>query len=151
MRELAERLLASTRREWFRSKPVFEPYKPITEASLSELEHELNAKLPEDLKGWLVLVGYGDVNEDLSFRREWFKTVEQGVLAGAVIFAQDILGNFYTYLPSNGRIVFFSRSAPEYACVSPSFRAFMEELESRSYKILEWVESLPASPYNWDA
>ncbi|MEQ1806113.1 MAG: SMI1/KNR4 family protein [Burkholderiaceae bacterium] len=106
----------------------------MAEADITLAEERAGAKLPTDLKTWLQIVGYGDINEDLSFRFEWLRQVEQGELKGAVLFAQDGLGNFYAYVPSDERIVFFSRSAPEYSVLAPSFRAFMEELERRDYE-----------------
>ena len=151
MHEFAERLLTSKRKGLFKSRPVFEPYESVTEISLVAVEQDLNTTRPEDLKNWLLLIGHGDVNEELSFRREWFKRVEYGALVGAVMFAQDILGNFYAYLPGSGEIVFFSRSDSEYACISPGFRDFVKELECRKYQTIEWMDSLLTSPYSWDA
>ena len=67
------------------------------------------------------------------------------------MFAQDELGNFYAFVPESGAIVFFSRSAREYAILASSFASFMAELESRDFKVIEWAESVPALPYAWDA
>ncbi len=151
MHELAARLLNRNRKSWLRTKPLFEAYRKVSEVDVAAAERKAGAALPTDLRSWLLLVGYGDINEDLSFRFEWFSQVEQGALSGAVLFAQDILGNFYAYVPSDGSIIFFSRSASEYAVLAPSFRSFMEELERRDYKIMEWVESIAGLPYRWDA
>lgn len=150
MREQAERLLSRSRKGWFKTKPLFESYRAVSEADVALAEERVNTALPADLRAWLLLVGYGDIN-DLSFRFEWFSQVEQGALRGAVRFAQDALGNFYAYVPSDERIVFFSRSAPEYAVLALRFRAFMQELERRDYKIIEWVERLAGLPYSWAA
>jgi hypothetical protein len=144
-------MLKRSRKMWLGTKPVFEPYRAVSAADLTLVEQTVRADLPEDMRAWLLLVGYGDINEDLSFRLEWFKSVEQGALKGAVLFAQDNLGNFYAYVPSDGSIVFFSRSAPQYAVLASSFRVFMEELEQRDYKLMQWVESLVGIPYQWDA
>ncbi len=84
------------------------------------------------------MVGYGDIDEDLSFRAEWFKDVDRGEAKGAAMYAQDTLGNFYAYAPGDERIILFSRSSPEYAILAPSFRAFMEELERRDFKEMDW-------------
>jgi hypothetical protein len=146
MRDIAERVLSRSRKRWFRSKPLFEHHKPVSATDLVRIEEKVNAALPEDLKAWLLAVGYGDIDEDLSFRSEWFQQVEQGELKGAVLFAQDSLGNFYAYMPKDERIIFFSQS--EYAILALGFRAFMEELEHRDFKVLEWVESVSAIPYD---
>jgi hypothetical protein len=151
MRDIADRVLSRCRKRWVRSKRLFEHLKPVSVTDLVRIEEKVNVALPEDLKAWLLAVGYGDIDEDLSFRSEWFKQVEQGELKGAVLFAQDSLGNFYAYMPKDGRIIFFSREAPEYAILALGFRAFMEELEHRDFKVLEWVDSVSALPYDWDA
>ncbi len=151
MEDIANRVLSSKRKRLFGYKPLFEPYQAVSEHEISELERELHVRIPEALRSWLLLAGYGDIAEDLSFRAEWFKPVEFGALKGNVLFAQDTLGNFYSFAPTNGHIYFFSRSAPEYALLAPNFRAFMEELERRGFQVLEWVENLPALPYDWNA
>jgi hypothetical protein len=150
MRALTDRLLTRSRKKWLRSRPLFEPYVPVSSTDIARVEAEVGAPLPVDMRDWLLAVGYGDVDEVLSFRYEWFTQVEQGHLRGAVIFAQDDLGNFYAFLPSDGSIIFFDRSAPEYTVLGPTFCAFMEELERRDYKLSEWVDSLVMSPYQWD-
>ena len=151
MRALAERLLTRTRKKWFRTRQLFESYAPVSAADLERVEQEVGSNLPADLRDWLLAVGYGDIDESLSFRYEWFRSFEQGHLKGAVFFAQDDLGNFYAYLPSDESIIFFYRSAPEYAVLAPSFRSFMEELEGRDFELGEWVDSLATLPYPWDA
>jgi hypothetical protein len=151
MRELAERLLSRSRKKWWRTAPVFAAYAPVKEEEFPRIEGVVHASLPDDLKAWLLQVGYGDIDANLSFRYEWFKSIEQGSLRGAVLFAQDILGNLYAFVPEVGDIIFFSRSSSEFAVLAPTFRAFMEELERRDYKVLEWAEAVPASAYDWDA
>jgi len=150
MRELADRTLNRTRKRWLRSKPLFEPHRAVSEGDLAHVERKLSAKLPDDLKTWLLAVGYGDLDGDLSFRAEWFNEVDRGEVKGAVIFAQDILGNFYACAP-DGRIIFFSRSAPEYSVLAQNFRVFMEELERRDFKVMDWVDSVTLVPYHWGA
>jgi len=151
MQALTERILTSTRKMWLRTKPLFEPFKAVGAAEIQHIEQKVGAPLPEDLKAWLLRVGYGDVDETLSFRYDWFHPIEEGQLKGAVIFAQDDLGNFYTYMPKVGSIHYFARSSPEYATVAQSFSAFMEELEHRDFKLSEWMDSLALLPYDRDA
>ena len=122
----------------------------MSDVEILRIEAKVNAKLPDDLKAWLLVMGYGDIDEDLSFRFEWFGQVEYGELKGSVMFAQDSLGNFYAYVPESENVVFYSRSAPEYAVLAPTFTSFIEELERRDFKMIEWVESLRARPYSWD-
>ena len=149
MRDLADRILSRTRKGWLRSRPLFEPHRAVSESDLAQVEAKVK-ELPSDLEAWLLAVGYGDIDGDLSFRAEWFNEVDRGDAKGAVIFAQDILGNFYAYAPER-EIIFFSRSTPEYAILAPSFREFMEELERRDFKVMDWVESIVLLPYHWGA
>jgi len=151
MQAFVDRVLASTRRKFLRSTPLFASYRPVSAIEIEQVERQVDAKLPQDLKAWLLAVGYGDLDESLSFRSEWFTKVEQGKLKGSVVFAQDELGNFYAFVPEGGAVVFFSRSAPEYAVLASSFSSFMTELESRDFKVIEWAESVPPPPYSWNA
>jgi hypothetical protein len=151
MQAIAERVLTKVRKKWLRTRPLFQPFKAVSSFELEHLEGKIGVTLAEDLKAWLLAVGYGDVDEALSFRYDWFSLIREGHLSGAVIFAQDDLGNFYAFSPFGGSILFFERSAPEYATVAASFRAFMEELERRDFKLGEWMDSLTLEPYNRDA
>jgi len=151
MRDLAERILSRNRKGWFRSRPLFEPHHPVSEGDLAQVEREVDAKLPADLKAWLLAVGYGDIDGDLSFRAAWFKNVDRGEAKGAVMFAQDTLGNFYAFTREAEHIILFSRSSPEYAVLASGFRAFLEELERRDFKVMDWVESVALLPYDWGA
>ena len=151
MEALANRILSGRRKRLIGSKPLFERYRAVSASDLRQLEDQLGIQLPEALRQWLLLVGYGDVSEDLSFRAEWFSVVENGALKSNVIFAQDILGNFYSFDPQDGKVFFFSRSTPEYAVVARDFRSFMEELERREFKIIDWMDKLPLLPYEWNA
>ena len=151
MREIAERLLSRIKKGWLKSKPLFEHWRAVTENDIALAEQKVGVALPNDLRAWLLFVGYGDINEDLSFRFEWLKPVESGELRGAVMFAQDTLGNFYAWSPPDERIVFFSRSESKYAVLARDFRTFMEKLERRDYDVLTWVKTLAGQPYDWDA
>jgi hypothetical protein len=151
VRDIADRLLERRRKVWFRSKPLFEPYAPASASDIAALEENLGVALPSSLAAWLATVGFGDIDEELSFRAEWFSVVDNGQLKGVVLFAQDTLGNFYGYHPLDERIVFFSRAEPGYAVLAQNFRGFLEELERRDWKIMEWVGPMPLLPYEWAA
>jgi hypothetical protein len=147
MEALFVRILNARRKRFFGSKPVFEPYKPATD--ILNVEAKVGASLPEALKAWLVAAGYGDINEVLSFRSEWFNVIDRGELKGHVVFAQDILGNHYSFSPADGTIHYICRSAPEYAVVSEDFSAFLRELEQRDFRLEEWTDGLTAHRYEW--
>ena len=148
MRALAERILMRTRKEWLHNRPLFEPFAAVNDAEIDRVEGKVRARLPEDLRAWLLAVGYGDIDQVLSIRYDWFHAIEKGHLSGAVIFAQDDLGNFYAYSASDGSILFFDRSSREYARVAPSFLSFMEELERRDFKLGTWMNGLDLLPYD---
>lgn len=148
MLALAERILSKNRNGWLRNQPVFQTFKPVDLQELERVETKVGTRLPEDLRAWLQAVGYGDVDEALSFRYDWFHTIDQGHRKGAVIFAQDERGNFYVLTSEDGAIHFFARSSPEYVTIAPTFQAFMEELERRDFKLLQWMDSLELIPYD---
>ena len=153
MREIVQHLRESQIKGWLRNRPRWQPYAQATEADLKHAKAVAGASLPADLNEFLECLGFGDIADDeLSFRREWFSAVEFGSLKGAaVLFAQDVLGNFYAFVPPTSRIVYFSRGESGYAELAPSFTSFMEELQRRQYELLKWVDSLDLVPYDWNA
>ena len=151
MSTLFTRVLSAKRRRVLGSKPIFEPYEPASQSALSAIESRIACELPASLRAWLLQAGFGDLNEELSFRPEWFSPIDRGPLKGNAIFAQDILGNYYSFSPTNGEIHYVCRSAPEFARIATDFCAFLEELESRSFQLEQWVKGLEASPYEWGA
>lgn len=148
MQALANRIVARTRKSWLRERALFRPFMPVDLVELERVETKVGARLPEDLRAWLQAVGYGDVDDVLSFRYDWFHAIGEGHLNGAIIFAQDELGNFYAFTSEDGAIHFFARSSPEYVTVALTFQAFMEELERRDFNLLEWMDSLALLPYD---
>jgi hypothetical protein len=145
---LAKTVLSAGRKGLLRRKPIFRPHVATSSAELSKLEEEIGTSLPNDLRSWLLAVGYGDIDEELSFRREWLASIESGQLKGSARFAQDILGNFYAF-DSGGRIFFLSRSEPVFAAMSNGFLEFIEELVRRDYKLVDWVNTLQTQKYEW--
>ena len=127
---------------------MFKPYGATSSDELSKIEGELGTPLPSELRDWLLAVGYGDIDDELSFRRDWLAKVETGQLKGGARFAQDILGNFYAF-DSSGRIFYLCRSQPVFAAIAEGFLAFIEELTRRDYKLVDWVNSLETQKYEW--
>ena len=140
MKPIVDRILNARRKGLFNSRPLFVPYQPATD--LAEVQDRIGTPLPDALKNWLVLCGYGDLDEVLSFRSAWFKVIDRGELSGHVIFAEDILGNFYSFSPIDGSVHVVVRSAPEYAWLAADFLAFIEELERRDFQLQAWIDSL---------
>ena len=141
MHELSARILSARRKRPFGTSPLFEPYRPVTEPDLVKLERELGCELPTGLRAWLLAAGYGDINERLSFRKEWFSSIDLGELEGHVIFARDDLGNFYSFAPSGEAVHYICRSAPEFALMATDFSAFLHEPEQRSFELEPWAGS----------
>ena len=149
MRALVDRLLSTRRKEWRRFKPMFERQTPVLAADITAIETRLEQRLPEDMRTWLILMGFGTINDDLNIQAGWFQLVGgSGHLKDGFMFAQDELGNFYACAPT-GNIVFFDRHEPGHAVLAPTFRVFLEELELRAYKIMDWVDSVKLAPYEW--
>jgi hypothetical protein len=145
---LIDILRSAKRKMLLRSKPVFKPHANFSLDALATLEKRIDTSLPVDFRDWLLAMGFGDVDETLSFREEWFTTVETGQLKGSTLFAQDILGNFYAF-DATGCVYFLSRSEPGYALMSPDFSDFLQGLIQRDYKLLAWVDSLDVQKYDW--
>lgn len=141
-------VLSAHRKRLFRSKPVYVAYSKVSSDELENLQSRLGSTLPLTLRQWLVTAGYGDIDDQLSFREEWFSCLNTGELKGSICFAQDILGNFYVY-DRPGRIYFLSRSEATYAPMVKDFLEFFEELIRRDYKLIEWTDTLDAQKYSW--
>lgn len=147
---VAGRILTGKRKRFFWCSPLFSRHASVSESDVTAVEHELAFHLPKDLRSLLLIAGFWDVNDELSFRREWSNVIDRGQLKGHVCFAQDILGNLYSFSPANGAIHFVSRSAPEYAELASSLLRFLEELERRGFLLEEWAEGLSTVKYEWD-
>jgi hypothetical protein len=149
MDTIADKIMRAQRRSFFRSRPVFDRFSDVTDEELCELETRIKCKLPASLRQWLLIAGYGDINESLSFRENWFQMIDRGQLEGSIIFAQDILGSFYAFNPHNEEIFYISRSHHAYASVASNFLSFMQELITRDYQIEQWMDSLDFEKYDW--
>ncbi len=145
---LVKAVFSASRKGFFRQKPIFEPYAMTSSGELSELEGEIGIPLPNDLRCWLLALGYGDIDEEMSFRREWFASIDSGQLKGGARFAQDILGNFYAF-DGDGHVFYLSRSQPVFAAISKGFLEFIDELMRRDYQLVDWVNSLASQRYEW--
>jgi hypothetical protein len=118
---------------------------------LRQVSDRLGLELPEVLLQFLVEFGFGDINEDFSFRKEWLTKAEGGPLAGHLVFGQDDRGNFYTADPRSGAIHFLSRSERGYCRLAAHFGEFLDQAAAQGYKVVEWAESQPLIPYPSEA
>ncbi len=149
MQSLFARVLSAKRKKLFGTKAIFQPYKQVSEVDLQSLEGKLGCALPDALRGWLLEAGFGDLNDDLSFRADWFSLIDRGPLKGHLMFAQDCLGNFYSIAPSGGDVHYICRHEPTYALMASDFIKFLEALEKRDFDILGWIDSIATQPYDW--
>ena len=146
---LVKTVHSAARKGYFRQRRIFKPYRTASPGELDAVEcKKIGIAVPSDLRRWILMLGYGDIDEDLSFREEWFVAIESGELKGGALFAQDTLGNFYGF-DVYGCIYFFSRSEPVFSKLSDSFSDFIEELVRRDYRILDWVDALATQRYEW--
>jgi hypothetical protein len=146
-----ESLRVASRRATFGRKPLWQQHASTSAEELRELEERLQIAIPEALVQMLLELGYGDINEELSFRKEWITRVQGGPLVGHLIFAQDDRGNFYTADPESGVIHFLSRSEFGYCRLAQDFGSFMERAAAQDFKIVAWAEAQPLVPYPSEA
>lgn len=146
--ELTKIIVSVSRKGFLRRSPLFKPHEKISVDDLDALDRKIGTPIPNELRDWLFAVGYGDIDEEISFREEWFTAIESGQLKGGAIFAQDVLGNFYAF-DSLGKIYYFPRSQSVFAIMSESFLKFIEEIIRRDYKLIDWGDSLETQPYEW--
>lgn len=145
MDEIAKTILSAKRRRFLRSRPVFERYAPVSEAELFRLATGLNFKFALGLSKWLLLAGYGDIDETLSFREGCFSVIDGEPLCGLVSFAKDIIGNRYAFNPKDGGIYHISPPEQVATRMSDDFPSFLQELIRRDYQLQEWVDSISSA------
>jgi hypothetical protein len=146
--DLTKTVLSASRKGLLRRRPLFNLHAAVSADELSKLENEIGVPLPNEFRSWLLALGYGDIDEELSFRREWVASIESGQLKGGARFAQDILGNFYAF-DASGRIFFLSRTEPAFGAMSTGFLEFIDELARRDYKLVDWINTLETQRYEW--
>lgn len=146
MKELTERLVRATKKKLLRIKPVYESRGVASEEQLSSFEAKHSARFPKDLRYWLLNAGFGEFRDELLIDPCWFNVVEEGDAKGHFIFAQDGLGNFYSFPAGGDSIYFLSRKTPEWIEVAKTFRQFLEELEQRDFEVCNWSMALDLRP-----
>ena len=145
MEEIVKIILSAKRRRLLRSRPVFQRHAPVSEAELFHLATGLNFKFSLGLSKWLLLAGFGDIDENLSFRKDLFSVINEEPLDGYVSFAQDVAGNRYAFNPEDGSIYFISHPEKRSARISSDFPSFLQELIRRDYQLTAWMDDVPLS------
>jgi hypothetical protein len=149
MEELTKRLLQTTKKKLFRTQPVYETRAYPIDEELSAFEAEHGVRFPGDLRYWLLSAGFGEFRDEILIDPCWFDVIETGEAKGHFIFAQDGLGNFYSFSGDGGGIYFLSRKTPEWACVAGTFQQFLEDLERRDFDVCHWALSLDLEACEW--
>jgi len=142
MQNTIKTILSAKRKSFLISKPIFHHYAPATEMDLFMMAKKLDCKLLVGLCQWLRAAGYGDINEALIFRPEYFTLIDHGPLSGYVTFARDEVGNVYAFKPGEGSIYFVSHYENAHARMADNFLAFFQELIRRDYNLAAWRENL---------
>jgi hypothetical protein len=139
MDKIAKTILSAKRRKFLSSRPVFERHAPVSEAELFRLARGLDFKFVLGLSKWLLLAGYGDIDQTLSFREESFAIMDRD---GHVSFAHNAAGNRYAFNPRDGSIYYICQPEMVAVRVSDDFPSFMQELIRRDYQLKEWMDSI---------
>ena len=143
MDEIAKAILSAKRKRFLRSRPVFERVAPVSEAELFRVARGLNFRFPLGLSKWLLMAGYGDIDQTLGFRENLFSVIDGEPLSGHVAFAQDVSGNRYAFNPQDGSVYYIKSPDLAVARISDDFPSFLRELARRDYQLQEWMASLP--------
>jgi hypothetical protein len=144
-------LQVATRPSWLGRRPVWRPHASTSLEELRQVGLRLQIAIPQDLVQLLLELGFGDIHEELSFRKEWLTKVQTGPLVGHLIFAQDERGSFYTADPESGAIHFLSRSEFGYCRLASHFTHFLEQAAAHEFKVMAWAEAQPLVPYAGEA
>ena len=145
---LAQHISSKKIRSFFGSKLVFKPYQSVSAEDLGSLENELNANIPDDIKTWIIEAGLGDVNEELAFRLEFFSMIDLHGVGRRLVFAQDILGNFYAHNEVTRNIYYVNRSSIFEAKIAEDFYSFIQEYERRRFQLDAWTSELHSNTTN---
>ncbi|KAG1694681.1 hypothetical protein GQR58_006681 [Nymphon striatum] len=146
---IIDRILTSQKKRLFGSKPIYEPYKKLDIDSINEIQNQENIIFPQELISWYLKAGFGDINEVFSLRKEWLSIIDRGELKNHVIFAQDDLGNFFSFSQVNGEINYICRHEYVYALLATNFLDFLSNLEKQSFNLQEIIDNLDTASYDW--
>lgn len=142
MKKTIDTVLSAKRKRFLSRKPIYQTSARASEMGLFRIARQLDCKLTLGLSKWLLEAGYGDIENSLSFREDWFCLVSHPPLPSLVAFAHDDADNIYAYDPKDDTIYFIAADNGGYARLSDDFQKFLEELIRRDYKVAEWRDSL---------
>lgn len=147
MKQIINRIQTLTKKKLFGSRKIYEPYQSLSNADIFDIQK--NTVFPQDLLTWYTEAGFGDINEEFSLRKEWISVIDRGELEGHVMFAQDGLGNFYSFSQENGEINYICRSEPIYGFLAKDFHSFLINFEKHDFDLYELIDTIKTTPYDW--
>jgi len=145
MDEIVKIILLAKRRRFLLNRPIYKLHHSTSEAGLFRLATELNFKFALGLSKWLRLAGYGDIDESLTFREEYFSKIDGGSLGILVTFARDPAGNQFAFSLNDGTIYLIHHPDLLKVRLSDSFISFLQELIRRDYQLHDWITAISSA------
>jgi len=145
MNEIAEKLENATKKTLFGKKPVFNKTGDFKESDLETVSKQVPILIPESFVSWLRLIGYGQINGELSIEPHWMsvRDSEFGPLAGSLSFAQDEFGNYLALNPSeNWNVYYICHDPAGIALLSNSFESVISQLSEVGFSVGKLTERL---------
>jgi hypothetical protein len=142
MDEIVKIILSGKRRRFLLNHPIYKLHQSTSEARLFRLATELNFKFTLELSKWLRLAGYGNIDEALIFREEYFSKIDGGPLGFLVTFARDPAGNHFAFSLTDGTIYLVRQPDLLKTRLSDSFTSFLQELIRRDYQLNDWISDI---------
>ena len=142
MEEIAKIILSAKRRRFLLNRPIYKHHQSTSEAELFRMATALNFKFTLGLSKWLRLAGYGDIDDALIFREEYFSKIDGGPLGSLVSFAKDSAANIFAFSEIDGTIYFIHQPDMTKIRLSDSFTLFFQELIQRDYQLKDWISNL---------
>lgn len=148
MKKTIDTVLTAKRKRLLRRKPIYRTSARASEMGLFRVAKQLDCKLTLGLSKWLLEAGYGDIEDSLSFREDWFCLISHPPLPSLVVFAHDNADNLYAYDPKDDAIYFIAADNGGYAHLADDFCAFLQELIRRDYNLAAWRGSLTLEKFD---
>jgi len=145
MDKIVKIILSAKRRRFLLNRPIYKLHHSTSEAGLFRLATELNFKFTLGLSKWLRFAGFGDIDEVLIFREEYFSKIDGGPLGFLVTFARDPAGNHFAFSLNDGSIYLIHQPDLFKTCLSESFTAFLQELIQRDYQLQDWISGISSA------
>jgi len=142
MEEIAKIILSAKRRRFLFNRPVYKLHQSTSEAELFRMATSFNFKFTLGLSKWLRLAGYGDIDDALIFREEYFSKIDGGPLGSLVSFARDSAGNLFAFSEIDGIIYFIHQADLTKIRLSDSFASFFQEFIRRDFQLTDWISEI---------